>query len=223
MLERNVTAIEKSISQSCHSADRSRDEVRLVAVTKSVDSAQVRALVDLGLRDFGENRAEELLAKQAALPSPDLVWHFIGRLQRRKVKEVINRIDYFHALDNVRLAGEIQKRAERPLKCFVQVNVSQETSKQGLALAETTDFIKSLAAFDQIQVVGLMTMAPYDGEPAFIESCFQALTQKRDEIVALGLAHAPCRELSMGMTQDYPSAIKAGATVIRIGTAFFKN
>ena len=223
MLERNVIQIEESISLACQEAKRPRKDITLIAVTKSVNSAIARPLPDLGIRDFGENRVEQLIEKQENLKDDRINWHFIGRLQRRKVKDVVNRIDYFHALDNLRLAEEIQKRATKPLKCYVQVNVSGESTKQGVSLNETVDFIQSLAIFDRIQVVGLMTMAPYEAEPDFITACFQALAQKRDEIMSLQLAHAPCRELSMGMSADYHRAILAGATSIRIGTAFFKN
>lgn len=223
MLEGNVATIQDAISQACKEANRKRESIRLIAVTKTEKSEDVRPLVALGIHDFGENRTEQLIEKQTSLANETITWHFIGRLQRRKVKDIINRIDYFHALDNLRLGEEIQKRAEKPIKCFVQVNVSGESSKQGVSLAETQQFIESLAKFDKIQVVGLMTMAPYDGTPEFNEACFRKLANKRNEIIALNLTHAPCLELSMGMSQDYPSAIKAGATVIRIGTAFFKN
>lgn len=223
MLANNAKVIEQRIVEACEKAERNRDEIRLIAVTKSVDSDKARPLIALGIHDFGENRAEQLLEKQEVLKDEKIIWHFIGRLQRRKVKDVINKIDYFHALDNERLAGEIQKRADKPIKCFVQVNVSEETTKQGVNLAETVAFVEQLAAYDKIEVVGLMTMAPYDGTPEFITTCFEQLAEKRNEIIALQLEHAPCKELSMGMTQDYPLAIKAGATSIRIGTAFFKD
>lgn len=223
MLAGNVAHIEQAISHACQEANRERDSIRVIAVTKTEESETVRPLIALGIQDFAENRVESLIQKQTNLADEPIIWHFIGRLQRRKVKEIINQIDYFHALDNPRLAAEIQKRATKPIKCFVQVNVSEESSKQGVNLAETTAFIKSLAEFDKIQVVGLMTMAPYDGTPEFNEACFRKLAIKRNEIVALNLTHAPCLELSMGMSNDFEVAIKAGATSIRIGTAFFKN
>lgn len=144
--------------------------------------------------------------------------HFIGSLQTRKVKDVINEIDYFHALDRLKLAKEINKRAEHRVKCFVQVNVSGETSKQGIALDEVETFIKRLEQFENIEVIGLMTMAPFTDDAPYIKKLFKLLRAKRDEIKALNLNHAPCTELSMGMSNDFHLAAEEGASFVRIGT-----
>lgn len=144
--------------------------------------------------------------------------HFIGSLQTRKVKEVINEVDYFHALDRLKLAKEIDKRAEHKIKCFVQVNVSGESSKQGVSLSEVNTFIEELKQYENIEIVGLMTMAPLTEDEPYIKSLFQLLKTKRDEIKALNLNNAPCTELSMGMSNDYHLAIEAGASFVRIGT-----
>lgn len=144
--------------------------------------------------------------------------HFIGSLQTRKVKEVINEIDYFHALDRLKLAKEINKRAEHKIKCFVQVNVSGEESKQGVALEDVNTFIETLEQYENIEVVGLMTMAPLTDDESYIKSLFQSLKNKRDEIKALNLNYAPCTELSMGMSNDFHLAAEEGASFVRIGT-----
>lgn len=144
--------------------------------------------------------------------------HFIGSLQTRKVKEVINDIDYFHALDRLKLAKEINKRAQHKVKCFVQVNVSGETSKQGIALDEVDTFIKDLEQYENIEITGLMTMAPYTDDEPYIKDLFKSLRAKRDEIKALNLNFAPCTELSMGMSNDYHLAAEEGASFVRIGT-----
>ncbi|MGS0650236.1 YggS family pyridoxal phosphate-dependent enzyme, partial [Staphylococcus arlettae] len=172
---------------------------------------------DAGLRHFGENRVEGFLAKQNALPD-DAVFHFIGTLQTRKVKEVINQVDYFHALDRLKLAKEIQKRAEHKVKCFIQVNVSEEESKQGITINEINDFIEAIKEYDNIEVVGLMTMAPLTGDVDYIRQLFNTLKEKQSEIQALNLSYAPCTELSMGMSNDYQLAAEAGASFVRIGT-----
>ncbi len=223
MLEDNINQIKTTVSQACQKVQHKTDSVKVIAVTKSVTSEEAEKLIPFGFTDFGENRTDHLLEKQAALKDYDITWHLIGRLQRRKVKDVINQVDYFHALENERLAAEIEKRAEHVIKCFVQVNVSQEEAKQGVLLDETNDFIEALAKYPLIEVVGLMTMAPFDGTETEIEEYFTQLAIKRDEIMALNWEHAPCKELSMGMTQDFEIAIKAGATHVRIGTAFFKD
>lgn len=161
MISENLHKIQQEIQDSCALVSRNASEVCLTAVTKSVDTETTRELLENGVRNCAENRVEKLLEKKAALTDfPDVRWHFIGNLQRRKVKSIINEIDFFHALDSIKLAQEIQKRAEHPINCFVEVNVSQEATKQGIFVEEVMAFIEALASFDKIRVVGLMTMAP---------------------------------------------------------------
>ena len=144
--------------------------------------------------------------------------HFIGSLQSRNVKEVINEIDYLHALDRLSLAKEINKRADHEIACFIQVNVSGEESKHGIALNEVNHFIEQIQQYDKIKIVGLMTMAPYTEDTAYIRQLFKQLRVKRDEIKDLNLDYAPCHYLSMGMSNDYAIAVEEGASFIRIGT-----
>lgn len=222
MIENNLAEVNQKIEQACAQVNRNRSEVTLIAVTKTVDIQTTSELIDLGQVHIAENRADKFLAKKAALPSKDLVWHYIGNLQRRKVKELINEVDYFHALDSLRLADEIQKRANHVIKCFVEVNVSGEESKHGFALEEVRDFILSLQNHEFIQVVGLMTMAPFDSTSQQQHEIFKQLKQKQLEIAALNLSYAPCHDLSMGMSNDYEIAVMEGATYVRVGTALFK-
>lgn len=222
MIENNLAEVNQKIEQACAQVNRNHSEVTLIAVTKTVDIQTTSELIDLGQVHIAENRADKFLAKKAALPSKDIVWHYIGNLQRRKVKEVINEVDYFHALDSLRLADEIQKRANHVIKCFVEVNVSGEESKHGFALEEVKDFILSLQNHEFIQVVGLMTMAPFDSTSQQQHEIFKQLKQKQLEIEALNLSYAPCHELSMGMSNDYEIAVMEGATYVRVGTALFK-
>ena len=222
MIENNLAEVNQKIEQACAQVNRNRSEVTLIAVTKTVDIQTTSELIDLGQVHIAENRADKFLAKQAALPSKDIVWHYIGNLQRRKVKEVINEVDYFHALDSLRLADEIQKRANHVIKCFVEVNVSGEESKHGFALEEVRDFILSLQNHEFIRVVGLMTMAPFDSTSQQQHEIFKQLKQKQLEIEDLNLSYAPCHDLSMGMSNDYEIAVMEGATYVRVGTALFK-
>lgn len=191
---------------------------RVIAVTKYVTIERAKEAYDAGIRDFGENRIEGFLDKKAALPN-DVTMHFIGSLQSRKVKEVINEIDYLHALDRDSLAKEISKRATHTIKCFVQVNVAGEASKHGLSLDQVVPFIQNLSKYEHIEVVGLMTMAPYIDDEDQLKDIFTQLKSKRDDIQALKLNYAPCTELSMGMSNDYAIATEAGATYVRIGTS----
>ena len=202
-------------------AGRKREDVTVIAVTKTKPADQVEELYRLGYRHFAENRLEGLLEKQEALPQEDISWHYIGTLQTRKVKQVINRIAYFHALDRPSLAKEINERAEKPVSCFVQVNVTGESSKHGLSASEAVPFIQSLESFPNIIVVGLMTMAPIDATDVELRQCFKDLKIMQEQVAALNLAYAPCTETSMGMSQDYPVAIAEGATFVRVGSAFF--
>lgn len=195
-----------------------RPGINIIAVTKQVGVERTQEAIDAGIRHLGENRPEGLALKLQSIDA-GVSWHYIGNLQTRKVKDVVNNIDYLHSLDRLSLAKEIQKRAEKPLKCFVQVNVSNEETKSGILPAETLDFIRSLSAFDKIQVVGLMTMAPNTSDSALIRTVFKELKSLQLQVAAEKMEHAPCTECSMGMSNDYVIAAQEGATFVRIGTA----
>lgn len=212
----NLEQIEKQLKTHCEKGNISTLP-NVIAVTKYVTIDRANDAYHAGIRHFGENRLEGFQLKKEALPD-DIVMHFIGSLQTRKVKEVINEIDYFHALDRLKLAKEINKRAEHKIKCFVQVNVSGEKSKQGVALEDVNTFIETLEQYENLEVVGLMTMAPLTDDESYIKSLFQSLKNKRDEIKALNLNYAPCTELSMGMSNDFHLAAEEGASFVRIGT-----
>ncbi|WP_135500211.1 YggS family pyridoxal phosphate-dependent enzyme, partial [Planococcus koreensis] len=195
-----------------------RPGINIIAVTKQVGVERTQEAIDAGIRHLGENRPEGLALKLQSIDA-GVSWHYIGNLQTRKVKDVVNNIDYLHSLDRLSLAKEIQKRAEKPLKCFVQVNVSNEETKSGILPEETLDFIRSLTAFDKIQVVGLMTMAPNTSDSALIRTVFKELKSLQLQVAAEKMEHAPCTECSMGMSNDYVIAAQEGATFVRIGTA----
>lgn len=215
-VKQNLEQINEHITNSLQNI---KSDVRpnVIAVTKYVTIERAKEAYDAGIRHFGENRLEGFQAKHEALPD-DAVMHFIGTLQSRKVKEVIDDIDYLHALDRKSLAKEINKRASHVVNCFVQVNVSEEESKHGIALDEVDDFIDMLKQYPNIRVVGLMTMAPFTEDQDMIHHIFKQLKDKRDEIRDKHLDYAPCTELSMGMSNDYEIATEEGATFVRIGT-----
>lgn len=215
-VEQNLEEINSNINKSLESAQNDT-RPNVIAVTKYVTIERAKEAYDAGIRNFGENRLEGFQAKKEALPN-DAIMHFIGTLQSRKVKEVIDNIDYLHALDRKSLAKEINKRATHTVNCFVQVNVSGEESKHGIALNEVNDFIEMLSQYENIRIVGLMTMAPFTEDEAQIRNVFKQLREKRDEINKLNLDYAPCTELSMGMSNDYEIATEEGATYVRIGT-----
>ena len=217
----NFETITREIVETCKQAGRNADEVKLIAVTKYVTDVRVEEALEAGITDFAENRPQNYVERKGKYS--DKTWHLIGSLQTRKVRDVINEVDYFHALDRDSLAKEIEKRAEKEIKCFVQVNVSGEESKHGLTSEEAIDFIKSLEQYSKIKVVGLMTMAPFVEDEEILRNCFRKLRQLRDEVKGLNLPYAPCEFLSMGMSNDYKIAIEEGATHIRGGTALVGN
>ncbi|SOC35369.1 YggS family pyridoxal phosphate-dependent enzyme [Ureibacillus acetophenoni] len=216
-ISENLINIQSDIDQAKENSKYGQD-VTIIAVTKQVSTERTKEVLDNNIFHLGENRPEGLLAKKEEL-NDKAIWHYIGSLQTRKVKQVINEIDYLHSLDRMSLATEIEKRAEKPVKCFVQANVSGEESKHGLSREEVIPFIQSLAEFSKIQIVGLMTMAPNTEDESVIRKVFSDLKQLQQEVVELQLPYAPCTELSMGMSNDYAIAIEEGATFIRIGTA----
>ena len=193
-------------------------EVQIIAVTKSVSNERTVEAFEADIIHLGENRPEGLMQKVEVLGQKP-IWHYIGTLQTRKVKQVLPFVDYIHSLDRLSLAEEINKRAENVVKCFVQVNVAKEDSKHGLAMEEVIAFIEQLKVYPNIQVVGLMTMAPFTEDENVLRHTFKQLKQLQLEIQHKNEAHAPCTELSMGMSNDYTIAIEEGATFVRIGTA----
>jgi pyridoxal phosphate enzyme (YggS family) len=220
----NLRTINEKISRACEKSGRNRDEVTIVAVTKYVSAKRALEARDAGLFHIAENRKEGLLAKQDAMKDPRLIWHLIGTLQTRKVKDVINRVDYFHALDRLKLAREINKRmTSGKLKCFIEMNISGEKTKHGIPVEELNGFIDALKAYEHIQVIGLMTMAPNTEDTGLIRNVFRKLRVCRDQIRDKHLDYAPCTELSMGMSHDYPIAVEEGATFVRIGTSLVGN
>lgn len=214
----NLATIQEQIEKACARAGRSADHVQVIAVTKYVSLQTAENAVDAGVRHIGENRDEGLRGKWQALRS-SATWHFIGTLQSRKVKEIIDKVDYIHSLDRLSLAKEINKRAKGKVRCFIQVNVSGEVSKHGLAPDEVISFVEKLADYPNLEVVGLMTMAPHSEDPEDTRPVFRHLRELRDEVRSNHFGHAPCHHLSMGMSNDYRIAIEEGATFVRIGTA----
>lgn len=216
----NLIKVQQDIIQTCKSVHRDPSEITVVAVTKNIDVQETKNAIECNLQHLGENRPDKFTMKLQEI-GQDVNWHFIGSLQSRKVKEVINQIDYLHSLDRISLANEINKRANKVIRCFVQVNVSGEESKQGVEVSNLTNFIKEIEQLENIQVIGLMTMAPFTDDENVIRECFAGLRECRNIVQQLGISNVPCTELSMGMSNDYQIAIEEGATFIRLGTTLF--
>ena len=169
---------------------------------------------------LGENRTDVFLFLYEALKDYNVEWHFFGVLQSRKIKDVVNKIDCLHSLEKLSVALELDKKLEKPLDCFVQVNISEEPNKQGIPINKVIPFIKSLAKCNNIRVVGLMCIAKMTYDDEILERSFARMKACKEEIEAMNLEYAPCHELSMGMSNDYKIALKYGATHVRLGRIF---
>lgn len=221
-LKENTERVFQQIKDASQQAGREVNSVSVLAVTKYVDVPTAEALLPLGVHHIGENRVDKFLEKYEALKDRNIIWHLIGTLQRRKVKDVIQYVDYFHALDSLKLAEEIQKRSDRVVKCFLQVNISREESKHGFSKEELLELLPELATLDKIEYVGLMTMAPFEASSDELKEIFKATQDLQLEIREKQIPNMPMMDLSMGMSRDYKEAIEFGSTFVRIGTAFFK-
>lgn len=219
MLEGNLKTVRREIAAALERAGRAGEEVRLVAVTKTVGPDEIGAAAALGLRDFGENRLQEAVPKLRLFPR--LRWHFIGHLQSNKAGDVLTGFSLIHSLDRFSLVRELQRRAERldrEARCLVQLNISGEKSKQGLTEGELPDFLDALNDFPRVRVEGLMTMAPWSEDPEEARPVFRRLRELQQLHRCPGME---LTELSMGMTGDYIVAVEEGATMVRIGSALF--
>lgn len=216
-IESRWTAVRARVAEACTRAGRAPSDVTIVAVSKSHPPQALRAAAAAGARDFGENYVQELVAKRAEVS--DVRWHFIGRLQRNKVKLVAGQVALIHAVDTVALAEEISKRTPTVQPILLAVNVAGEETKGGVALAGALVLARAFATLPNVRLDGLMTMPPPSDDPEASRPVFEALRALRDQMQdALG---APLPVLSMGMSGDFEVAIACGATHVRIGTAIF--
>lgn len=223
MIRENLEQVEKKIAEACIRAGRNPSEVRLIAVSKTKPLAMLEEAYAAGVRDFGENKAQELAEKAEKLPK-DIRWHMIGHLQRNKVKYVVGRAALIHSVDSLRLAEEISREAvKRGLTAdvLIQVNVAGEESKYGVSVEETEELVRSAAALPGIHIQGLMTIAPFVEDAEENRSVFQILKKLSVDIAAKNIDNVSMVCLSMGMTGDYQAACEEGASCVRVGTGIF--
>lgn len=223
MLKERLNEVEARIEAACRRAGRRREEVTLIAVSKTKPKEVLQEAYDLGVRVFGENKVQELTEKYDVLPE-DIHWHMIGHLQTNKVKYIIDKVDLIHSVDSVRLAEAIEKEAakrERTVNILVEVNVAEEESKFGIRMEEVIPFLEKIAVYSHIHVCGLMTIAPFVENPEENRSIFQNLHKLSVDIARKNIDNVNVNILSMGMTNDYEVAIEEGATMVRVGTGIF--
>ena len=219
----NYKSVEEKVIQACKRAGRDPSEVTLIAVSKTKPISMIEELLPLGVRDFGENKVQELTEK-AEILSPEIRWHMIGHLQRNKVKYVVDIACLIHSVDSLRLAEEISKEAgkkNRTASVLLEVNVAGEESKFGIAPEEALPLAKEIAGLPHIQIKGLMTIAPYTEDPENNRNFFRDLRKLSVDIAQENIDNVTMNVLSMGMTGDYEVAIEEGATHVRVGTGIF--
>ena len=223
MLTQNYDRVDAVISDACTKAGRNRDDVTLIAVSKTKPVSMLQEIYDHGCRHFGENKVQELVDKYEALPK-DIKWHMIGHLQRNKVKYIVDKVALIHSVDSLRLAEEISKEALKKnveVDILIEVNVAKEETKFGITTDETVELIKQIAVLPGIHIKGLMTIAPYVEDPMENQPYFAQLKQLSVDISAKNIDNVSMGVLSMGMTGDYTVAITEGATLVRVGTGIF--
>lgn len=220
----NLREVQQRIADAAERADRDPADVNLVAVTKTRTFDEIRAAIDAGARDLGENYVQELEEKAEALAGTDVRWHAIGHLQTNKVRKIADFVALIHSVDSPRVAREIDKRAGaagRQVPVLLQANVSGEESKFGVAEDEARALAQQLVTLENARLIGLMTMPPYCEDPEGNRPYFIELRDLRDRLVERGIPAECMRHLSMGMTCDFETAVEEGATFVRVGTAIF--
>ncbi len=220
----NVTRVKTRIEQAARRAGREPSEVRLVAASKMVDAARLRASLASGVDILGENYLQEARQKIGQLGAHAAEWHCIGALQRNKVRYIFDLFSMVHAVDRLELADEINRRGERlgrHMAVLLEVNLGGEVSKSGFTPQALMDEVEQLAGMPHLQVRGLMTIPPPAPAPESARPFFQELRDLRDRLTQRGIAGLAFDDLSMGMTADFEVAIEEGATLVRVGTAIF--
>ena len=223
MIKENLIQVEHNIQSACDKANRNRDEVTLIAVSKTKPVSMVREAMDEGIITFGENKVQEIVDKTDAI-TESLNWHMIGHLQRNKVKYIVNRVCMIHSVDSLRLAQQIEAEYAKKnshIDILIEVNVAEEDSKFGVHVDEVEALIQEIALFEHITVKGLMTIAPFVENPEDNRVYFKTLQKLLVDINNKNIDNVNMNVLSMGMTNDYQIAIEEGATLVRVGTGIF--
>ena len=221
MIAENLQILRNRIDQICSKVNRDSKSVKLIAVSKSFGVDEIKQAIQAGQTEFGENKAQELVTKFDVLGN-QVIWHFIGHLQKNKVKYAVRTADYIHSVDSLSLAEEIQKHAEKlgkTQKILIEVKTSEEETKSGVTeKEEIKKIVKYCSQASNLNLIGLMTIAPFTEDKNLIRKSFSYLRKLKEELNSEGYS---LQELSMGMTSDYEIAIEEGATMLRIGSAIF--
>lgn len=223
MIKENVAEVEARIQAACERAGRRREEVTLIAVSKTKPVRDIYEVMETGIKDFGENKVQEMCDKIEMIQQP-LNWHMIGHLQRNKVKYIVDKATLIHSVDSLRLAQQISQEAQKKSvesNILIEVNVAEEESKFGLSTAEVIQMVEEISKLPSVHIKGLMTVAPFTDNPEENRPYFRNLKQLAVDIAEKNIDNVTMSVLSMGMTGDYEVAIEEGATMVRVGTGIF--
>ena len=221
--KKNLEIIEENICKACEKAGRERSEVTLIAVSKTKPLEDLQAVYDLNIRDFGENKVQELTGKIENMPN-DIRWHMIGHLQRNKVKYIVDKVELIHSVDSLRLAEEISRQAVKKnviANILVEINIGEEESKFGISAENVKELVRDIAELDNISIKGLMCVAPYVVDSEENRPFFHKIKDLSVDIMKENIDNVSMNVLSMGMSNDYQVAIEEGATMVRIGSNLF--
>ncbi len=223
MIQTNLNNVEQNILSACKKSGRSRDEITLIAVSKTKPVSLLEEAYKAGIRDFGENKVQEMCDKYEIMEK-DIQWHMIGHLQTNKVKYLIGKTTLIHSVDSYKLACEIEKQAAKCdciMDILIEVNIAEEETKFGLLEDEVMDLVKEVAKLPHVRIKGLMTVAPYVVDSEENRGIFRKIKQLSVDIDNQNIDNVSMNILSMGMTGDYMVAIEEGATMVRVGTGIF--
>lgn len=223
MIKENVADVEAKIQAACDRSGRKREDVTLIAVSKTKPVSDIYEVMETGIKHYGENKVQELCDKIETIHEP-LNWHMIGHLQRNKVKYIVDKVSMIHSVDSLRLAEQINLEAAKKnveVDILIEVNVAEEDSKFGLSTEEVIDMVQSIAKLPNVHIKGLMTVAPFTDDPEENRPYFRNLKQLAVDIAHKNIDNVTMNVLSMGMTGDYEVAIEEGATMVRVGTGIF--
>ncbi|TWH79904.1 YggS family pyridoxal phosphate-dependent enzyme [Sedimentibacter saalensis] len=223
-IKENIDEILKRKNEAALRCGRSPEDITIIAVSKTVDGSRAREAVMGGLENLGENRVQEIMNKYDELQDLQVKWHMIGHLQKNKVKYIIDKVELIHSVESIELAAEINKRASQHniiSNILIELNIGEEESKFGINEISVYDFVSSMEQFENIKVMGLMTVAPYCENPEDVRWVFKKMKDIFDKISSMNLKNTQMKYLSMGMTNDFEIAIEEGSNIVRIGTAVF--
>lgn len=222
-LEKNLNEVKEKVKDACIRAGRQQESVTLIAVSKTKPVSDLAAVYECGVRQFGENKVQELVEKYEQLPK-DIQWHMIGHLQKNKVKYIVDKVALIHSVDSFSLAEEISKQAVKKqvtVPILIEVNIAGEETKFGIQKEETAELVRAVSVLPNVRIEGLMTIAPFVQNPEDNRDYFREMKKLSVDIAMQNIDNVSMKILSMGMTGDYQVAIEEGATMVRVGTGIF--